>query len=97
MIVMLILCIFMISPLRGCTLSDGDFIGYSAAQEIAFGDAGIVQEKANDVSVEMINLNGQMCYKVQFSGSVTDYRYIIDADTGDILGQGFYRMERTED
>ena len=97
MIIMLLLCVFMISPLRGCIISGGDFIGYAAAQEIAFGDAGISQDKANEVSAEMIKLDGQMCYKVQFSGSVTDYRYIIDAETGDILAQSFYRTGETED
>ena len=97
MIIMLLLCVFMISPLRGCIISGGDFIGYNAAQEIAFGDAGISQDKANEVSAEMIKLDGQMYYKVQFSGSVTDYRYIIDAETGDILAQAFYRTGETED
>ena len=95
MIVMLLVCVFMISPLRGCRLSDGDFIGYASAQGIAFDDAGIAQDKANAVSAEMIKLDGQMCYKVQFSGSVTDYRYIIDAETGDIIAQGFYRIGET--
>ena len=95
MLIMLLLCVFMISPLRGCQITDSGFIGYAAAQEIAFGDAGISQDKANDVSAEMIKLDGQMCYKVQFSGSVTDYRYIIDAETGDILAQGFYRIGET--
>ena len=95
MLIMLLLCLFMISPLRGCILYDGDFIGYNAAQEIAFGDAGISQDKANNISMEMIKLDGQMCYKVQFSGSVTDYRYIIDADSGDILAQVFYRSGET--
>lgn len=93
---MLLLCLLMISPLRGCAISDGDFIGYGAAQEIAFGDAGISQDKAKDLSMEMIKLDGQMCYKLQFSGSVTDYRYIIDADSGDILAQAFYRSGESE-
>ena len=97
MLIMLLLCVFMISPLRGCIISGGDFIGYAAAQEIALGDAGIAQDKANDVSAEMIKLDGQMYYKVQFSGSVTDYRYIIDAETGDILAQSFYRTGETGD
>ena len=97
MIIMLLVCVFMISPLRGCRLSDGDFIGYASAQGIAFDDAGIAQDKANAVSAEMIKLDGQMCYKVQFSGSVTDYRYIIDAETGDIIAQGFYRIGETRE
>lgn len=96
-LIMLLLCLLMISPLRGCIISNGGFIGYSAAQEIAFGDAGISQDKASDLSTEMIKLDGQMCYKVQFSGSVTDYRYIIDAESGDILAQFFYRTGEAED
>ncbi len=91
MIVMLLLCFTMISPLRGCTLFNDDFIGYAEAKSIAFADAGISQDKASNAEAEMIKLDGKMCYKVQFSGSVTDYKYIIDAVTGDIIGQGFYR------
>ena len=45
------------------------------------------------MSVEMIKINDTVCYKVQFTGSVTDYRYIIDAKSGLIIGQNFYRTE----
>ena len=87
MIVMLLLCIVMISPLRSCIIS------YAAARETALADAGITQEKANNLSAEMIKIGDTVCYKVQFTGSVTDYRYIIDAKTGLIIGQNFYRTE----
>jgi len=93
MIVMLLLCIVMISPLRSCIISDSDYVGYAAARETALADAGITQEKANDLSAEMIKIGDTVCYKVQFTGSVTDYRYIIDAKTGLIIGQNFYRTE----
>lgn len=66
---------------------------YAAARETALADAGITQEKANDLSAEMIKIGDTVCYKVQFTGSVTDYRYIIDAKTGLIIGQNFYRTE----
>lgn len=79
MIVMLLLCIVMISPLRSCIISDSDYVGYAAARETALADAGITQEKANNLSAEMIKIGDTVCYKVQFTGSVTDYRYIIDA------------------
>ncbi len=93
MIAMLLLCIVMISPLRSCIISDSDYVGYAAARETAFSDAGLTQEKAKDVSTEMIKLGDTVCYKVQFTGSVTEYRYIIDATSGLIIGQTFYRTE----
>lgn len=93
MIIMLLLCLLMITPLRSCILSDEDYIGYAAARQTALSDAGLTQDKARDVSAEMIKIDDNVCYKVQFSGSVTDYRYIIDAETGDILGQTFYRSD----
>lgn len=93
MIAMLLLCIVMISPLRSCIISDSDYIGYAAARETALSDAGITQDKAKDLSAEMIKIGDTVCYKVQFTGSVTEYRYIIDASSGLIIGQTFYRTE----
>ena len=43
--------------------------------------------------IPQIKIGDTVCYKVQFTGSVTDYRYIIDAKTGLIIGQNFYRTE----
>ncbi len=93
MVVMLLLCVLMVSPLRSCIISDDDYIGYTAAKQTALDDAGITQEKAKNLSAEMIKIDDTVCYKVQFTGSVTDYRYIIDASSGNIIGQNFYRTE----
>lgn len=93
MAAMLLLCFLMISPLRGCIISDDSYIGYAAAGEAALADAGIAADKANDMETEMIKIGDTVCYKVQFSGSVTNYRYIIDAQTGTIIGQSFYRTQ----
>ena len=87
---MIVMLLVMISPLRSCIISDSDYVGYAAARETALADAGITQEKAQDLSVEMIKIDDTVCYKVQFTGSVTDYRYIIDASSGLIIGQNFY-------
>lgn len=92
-IVMSIFCLLTVSPLRGCIISDGDYIGRGQAQEIALSDSGIVSEKASDMSVDMIKISDHVCYKVQFKGAVTDYRYIIDAETGNIVTQTFYRPD----
>lgn len=95
-ILFLLFCIVMISPIQGCILDDGDYIGYSAAQKIAVDDAGIMADKVQDLHTDMIKINGEVYYKVEFTGSVTDYRYIIDAETGDILTQVFYRLDKTD-
>lgn len=92
-IVMSIFCLLTVSPLRGCIISDGDYIGRGKAQEIALSDSGIVSEKASGLSVDMIKISDHVCYQVQFKGAVTDYRYIIDAETGDIVTQTFYRPD----
>ena len=93
MVVMLLLCVVMISPLRSCIISDDDYIGYAEAKQTALADAGLAQDKAKNLSAEMIKIDDEVCYKVQFTGSVTDYRYIIDASSGEIIGQNFYRTE----
>lgn len=92
----LLLCIVMVSPIRGCNVGGDEYIGHAAAQKIAVEDAGIPLEKARDMSSDMIKLDGEFYYKVQFTGSVTDYRYIIDAESGEILTQVFYRLDKTD-
>ena len=91
-----LLCFLMLSPVRGCILADGDYIGMAKAQSIAVDDAGIPPDKAHDVRTDMIKIDGEVYYKVQFTGSVTDYRYIINAETGKILTQVFYRLDKTQ-
>lgn len=94
-VVFFLLCFFMLSPVRGCILSDGDYIGRAKAQSIAADDAGIPQDKVRDMHSDMIKIDDKVYYKVQFTGSVTDYRYIIDAETGEILTQVFYRLDKS--
>ncbi len=95
-LVFLLFCFAMTSPLQGCIVGDGDYIGHVAAQQVAIEDAGIPAEKAQDMRSDMIKIDGEVYYKVQFTGSVTDYRYIIDAETGEILTQVFYRLDKTD-
>lgn len=95
-VLFLLLCILMISPLKSCVLTDGDYIGANAAKQIALDDAGIMPDKASDVSADMVKIDDEYYYKVQFTGSVTDYRYIIDADSGEIIAQAFYHLDGEE-
>lgn len=82
---MLAFCFVMASPLGSCTMTDADYIGHSAAQKVAFSDAGISADSAQNVSVDMIKLDDAMCYKIDFSGDNADYSYIIEADSGKIV------------
>lgn len=83
-IVMLAFCVIMISPLRGCVMQD-DYIGKAAAEKVAFNDAGVSSDEAENVSADMIKLDDNMCYKVDFTANKTEYSYIISADTGKII------------
>lgn len=92
-ILLLAICFFMISPLKSCLLSDSDYIGVSAAEKIALNDSGIPGDKAGDISADVIKIDGEIYYKIQFTGTVTDYRYIIDADSGEIVARAFYHID----
>lgn len=95
MIAMLLFCIVMISPVKGCVM-DGDYIGYDAAKKAAVKDAGMNYDAAKNMEIDMIKLDGQFCYKIEFTGSVTEYRYIIDAESGDVVSQVFFRIDKGE-
>lgn len=84
-LVMLAFCVVMVSPLRGCTVSDGDFIKKTAAQKTAFDDAGVSADSAENVTTDMIKLDEGMCYKINFSHGDADYSYIVSADSGKII------------
>ncbi len=84
-LVMLAFCVVMVSPLRGCTVSDGDFIKKTAAQKTAFDNAGVSADSAENVTTDMIKLDEGMCYKINFSHGDTDYSYIVSADSGKII------------
>ncbi len=92
-LLLLFVCFVMISPLKSCILTDDDYIGVSEAQRIALDDSGILSDKANDIRIDLVKVDGEMYYKVQFTGTVTDYRYIIDASSGDITARAFYHIE----
>lgn len=84
-VILLLFCFFMISPLRGCVLSDESYIGSDAALELAIADSGILADRAQDKSCKMVVIDDKACYKIAFSGSVSEYRYILDAETGEII------------
>lgn len=92
-VILLLFCVFMISPLRGCVLGDEGYIGSDAALELAISDSGIIAERAQDQSCKMVMIDGKACYKIEFSGSVAQYRYILDAQTGEIIREAVKSLE----
>lgn len=91
-----VVCLVLVSPLRGCIISDNGYIGAEKAQKIALSDAGLSTDSVSGLLSDMVKIDGQVCYKVHFSGSVTDFRYIIDATTGDIVAQNFIKTDTEE-
>ena len=81
----LIFCFLMITPLRSCSLAHRGYIGESAAQTIAFGNAGIVSADAGDVSADLVRVDGRYCYKIDFGTESHTFSYIIDAASGSII------------
>ena len=92
-LLLLFVCFVMVSPLKSCMISDEGYIGYSSAKEIAIEDSGIRTDTVHDLKADMIVIDGTVYYNVQFKGSITEYRYIIDAVTGDIAAQKFYHLQ----
>ena len=66
------------------TASDKSYIGAEEAKKIAFGDAGVNQESAYDLKVEMDSDDGIMVYEVEFKSSGWEYDYEVDAVSGQI-------------
>ncbi|MDO4815872.1 MAG: PepSY domain-containing protein [Bacillota bacterium] len=95
-LLLLLICFVMISPMKGCLLTDSDYIGIAAAQRIAIDDSGIPADKAGDIKADIVKIDGDVFYKIQFTGTVTDYRYIIDADNGAVVARAFYHIDGEE-
>ena len=93
-IILLLLCVLMLSPLRSCMLLGGDYIGRDEAKKIVMLDAKVSADKAEDVSTEVIKLDEQVCYRVEFSFEGKDYSYIVTADNGRIIASSIEANEK---
>lgn len=93
---MLVFCVLMITPLRSCVFDDDGYVGEKAAEEVAIADSGVKSGDVDTLVTDMIKLDGETCYKIEFTSDVNGYRYIVNAETGDIVAQGFYTVNNTE-
>lgn len=71
--------------LSGCSLFGSRKIGKNAALEIALQDAGVERFKAVDIDVEYERDRYSKWYDVDFDSGNLEYKYRIQAETGEIL------------
>lgn len=93
---MLLFCFLMITPLRSCVFSDDDYISVKQAQQTVIEDSGVKSDAVDSIVSDMIKLDGETCYKIEFTSDVNGYRYLVNAETGEILAQGFFSVEKTD-
>ena len=62
-------------------------IGYAKAKSIALNHAGVSENAAYDMDVELDEEDGKLVYEVEFKSGGMEYDYEIDAATGTILQQ----------
>ena len=55
------------------------------ARDAALKHAGLTEEQASDVDVDLDRDNGKLIYEVDFNYGNTEYDYDINAETGDVI------------
>ena len=65
--------------------SGGTDIGYAKAKSIALNHAGVSENKAYDMEIELDDEDGTLVYEVEFKFGGMEYSYEINAATGAIL------------
>ena len=64
--------------------ASGD-IGYAKAKSVALNHAGVSENKAYDMEIELDDEDGTLVYEVEFQSGNVEYSYEIDAASGAIL------------
>ena len=64
--------------------ASGD-IGYAKAKSVALNHAGVSENKAYDMDIELDDEDGRLVYEVEFKSGNMEYSYEINAATGAIL------------
>ena len=64
--------------------ASGD-IGYAKAKSVALNHAGLSENKAYDMEIELDDEDGRLIYEVEFKSGGREYSYEIDAASGAIL------------
>ena len=65
--------------------SDGADIGHAKAKSIALNHAGLSENQAYDMDIELDDEDGTLVYEVEFKSGGMEYSYEINAATGAVL------------
>ena len=65
--------------------SGGADIGYAKAKSIALNHAGLSENQAYDMDIELDDEDGKLVYEIEFKSGGMEYSYEINAATGAIL------------
>ena len=65
--------------------SDGADIGHAKAKSIALNHAGVSENEAYDMDIELDDEDGKLVYEIEFKSGNMEYDYEIDAASGAIL------------
>ena len=60
-------------------------IGYAKAKSIALNHAGLSENQAYDMDIELDDEDGKLVYEIEFKSGNMEYDYEIDAASGMIL------------
>ena len=60
-------------------------IGYAKAKSIALNHAGVSENEAYDMDIELDDEDGTLVYEIEFKSGNMEYCYEINAATGAIL------------
>ena len=71
-----------VQPSKPAASSD---IGYAKAKSVALNHAGVSENKAYDMEIELDDEDGILVYEIEFKSGGMEYSYEIDAATGAIL------------
>ena len=69
-------------PVPSGTVQD---IGYAKAKSIALNHAGVSENQAYDMDIELDDEDGKLVYEIEFKSGNMEYDYEIDAASGTIL------------
>ena len=71
----------------GSKMDLNDFIGVKKAKTAAVFDSGFAPSEVTFRSVKLVNRGGKMFYVTDFSSSDMDYKFEIDAFTGEVVSR----------
>jgi uncharacterized membrane protein YkoI len=69
------------------------YIGEDSAKTLALDHAGIAEQEAVSLTVELDREDGQMIYEVEIHTQNTEYEYEIDAYDGTILSYDYEKSQ----